>query len=196
MYWCKGRLATEYETKAWPFLHSSQFSAGTTMHKHQTGIPAERCSLLWDHQHFLGLRSFELGEWAGFHIWLLAVPITVSYSRTDCSLWATKGVCVPIDPSSSVWGCKEKSTLRVILHVVISTCLLAITMLNNLLYDKKKLSVITWDMKSALELHRISLVQLGHSPASFHWPLEPLPITKWPVISSGSNSPWAVIRKL
>lgn len=36
-------------------------------------------------------------------------------------------------------GCKEKSTLRLILHVVISTCLLAITMLNNLLYDKKKI---------------------------------------------------------
>lgn len=109
MYWCKGRLATEYETKAWPFLHSSQFSAGTTMHKHQTGIPAERCSLLRDHQHFLGLRSFELGEWAGFHIRLLAVSITVSYSRTECSLWATKGVCVPIDPSSSVWGVKRRA---------------------------------------------------------------------------------------
>lgn len=132
MYWCKGRLATEYETKAWPFLHSSQFSAGTTMHKHQTGTPAERYSLLWDHQHFLDLRSFELGKWAGFHIWLLAVFITGSYSRTECSLWARKGVCVLIDP----W-CKEKNTLRVILHVVISACLLAITMLNNLLYDKK-----------------------------------------------------------
>lgn len=164
MYWCKGRLATEYGTKAWPFLHSSQFSAGTTMHRHQTGIPAERCSLLGDHQHFSGLRSFELGEWAGFHIWLLAVSITGSYSRTECSLWATKGVCVPIDPWSSVRGVKKKNTLRVILHVVISAYLLAITMLNNLLYDKK-LSVITWDMKSALELHGISLVPVGACPS-------------------------------
>lgn len=37
-------------------------------------------------------------------------------------------------------GCKEKNTLRVILHVVISACLLAITMLSNLLYDKKIIS--------------------------------------------------------
>lgn len=144
-------------------LRSSLLSAGTTMHRHQTGIPTEWCSLLCDHQHFLGLRSFELGEWAGFHILLLAVSITGSYSRTECSLWATKRVCVPIDLWSSVWGVKKKDTLRVILHVVKSAYLLTITMLYNLLHDKK-LSVITWDMKSALELYGISLVSVEAYP--------------------------------
>lgn len=45
MYWHKGRLATEYGTKLGFSLQSSQFSARTT-HKHQTGIPAERSTLL------------------------------------------------------------------------------------------------------------------------------------------------------
>lgn len=133
-----------------------------TTHRHQTGIPAQPCTLLCAHQHILGLRSFELGEWAGFHTQLLAVTITGSYSRTGCSLWTTKGVCVPTDPCSSV--CSAQGRAPKSYSSCYYICISPSIFICRILTTWQKLTMITWDMMSAFELHRISLVQTGACP--------------------------------